>query len=334
MKGDRSTTTLLLALLCWAGHVLQAAGFSEFTPSPSTRLTRVAVNGETGTVYIGGVNKLYQLDGELRVRHTVQTGPVNDNALCPPSTASNSDPTCPIGGTPVAKALTNNANKIMVVDQTRQKLITCGSVFQGTCETRNLENITNSTTYRRDSNQYFVAANAEEATTVAMIAPGPLRHDDVLYVANTYSVGSDHALAYIRKEVPDLSSRRLDARNIFKLSQRDPRSPSNSTYISLGPESRASYLVNYVTVFSHGGFTYFLTNQPREFSKFGDFPPYVTKIIRICQRSTNFTSYTEMTLRCYDNRNRVDYSLLQDAYLSYPSSDIRVSVKSYSEIYA
>ena len=53
-----------------------------FSPSSNTTLRHLAVDPQTGTVYVGAVNHIYQLDSNLTLVVDVTTGPVNDNELC------------------------------------------------------------------------------------------------------------------------------------------------------------------------------------------------------------------------------------------------------------
>ena len=53
----------------------------SFTPSPTT-LRHLAVDPLTGTVYVGAVNHIYQLDSNLTLVVDVVTGPVQDDKGC------------------------------------------------------------------------------------------------------------------------------------------------------------------------------------------------------------------------------------------------------------
>lgn len=66
--------------------------------------------------------------------------------------------------------LTNNVNKALVVDYSRAKLISCGSLYQGICSIIGLDNVSN--TEAEVVNEPIVANNAS-ASTVVFIAPGP-----------------------------------------------------------------------------------------------------------------------------------------------------------------
>ena len=97
--------------------------------------------------------------------------------------------------------------KVLAVDVKRRRLVTCGSLFQGTCQLRDVEDISDAVqTDSRGNTDYFVAANDPLLSTVAFVAPGPSRID-ALYVAATYT---GTAATAVRQAVPAVSVRSLD----------------------------------------------------------------------------------------------------------------------------
>lgn len=148
------------------------------------------LNSTTGKVFIGAVNNIYQLDLQLKLETKVVMGPHEDSVECP-STKS-----CPPN---VTKKLSNYYNKALVIDPMHQWLISCGSLYQGTCSTHDLNNVTIILQQPAES----VVANNATASTVAFIAPGPPTLKHVLYVGATYTQGN------YRSDVPAVSSRSL-----------------------------------------------------------------------------------------------------------------------------
>jgi len=93
------------------------------------------------------------------------------------------------------------------VDVAGRRLVTCGSVFQGTCQLRHVDDISQATeTDSRGNTDYFVAANDPRTSTVAFVAPGPGGVDS-LYVAATYTGTPATA---VRQAVPAVSVRAID----------------------------------------------------------------------------------------------------------------------------
>jgi len=97
--------------------------------------------------------------------------------------------------------------KVLAVDVAGRRLVTCGSVFQGTCQLRHIDDITDAVqTDSRGNTDYFVAANDARLSTVAFVAPGP-GPGDGLYVAATYT---GTAATAVRQAVPAVSLRAVD----------------------------------------------------------------------------------------------------------------------------
>ena len=53
-----------------------------FRPSASTNLRHLSVDAQSGTVYVGAVNHIYQLNSNLSLVVDVRTGPEEDNKDC------------------------------------------------------------------------------------------------------------------------------------------------------------------------------------------------------------------------------------------------------------
>ena len=127
-------------------------------------------------VYVGGVNVLYQLRSEdLGVVHSVRTGPQLDSARCHASGCAAN----------ISQEVTNNFNKVLVVDKENDKLLVCGSVYQGSCSKYELENISEEPEFLPEP----VAANDARSTTFAFIGPQRYNrwgHGNVLYVVRIF----------------------------------------------------------------------------------------------------------------------------------------------------
>ncbi len=82
-------------------------------------LNRMAVDPQTGSIYVGAVNALFKLSPQLELLDSVVTGPKMDSVNCSPGHAC-IEP----------MALTGNVNKVLVIDDPKRRLIACGSVGQ------------------------------------------------------------------------------------------------------------------------------------------------------------------------------------------------------------
>jgi len=137
------------------------ATFLDEEATNATVNNHLVVHKETGVVYVGAVNQIYQLDPNLKLLARNKTGPYEDSTLC------SGYRECPEN---TQFQLTNNVNKALVVDYSRAKLILCGSLYQGICWILGLDDV--STTELEVVSEPIVANN-ETASTVAFIAPGP-----------------------------------------------------------------------------------------------------------------------------------------------------------------
>lgn len=271
---------------------------------------------EWGQVYVGAVNRIYELEPDLRIVSIAETGPVNDSKKCLP------DPKVPECSD--EKRLTDNYNKVLIYYQgSKEKLLTCGSVYQGACEARNLRNISRAHTYYETESilDYAVAANDPYLSTVAFIAPGPgeFAETEVLYVAATYTGSSDLRTSLLRGPVPALSTRSL-GKNRFHLLEKSVKLSG----IYLTKEVRSNYLIKYITGFSSDSYSYFLTQQPETPLTPGVTPKTVSKVISICQDDTYYNSYVDMPLVCQSKSGKV-YNYLQAARVTKASKNLQLS---------
>lgn len=159
-------------------------------PNQEIYFSHMVINESIGFVYIGAVNQIYQLDLNLKPIEKIIMGPREDSNDCPISKGCMPD---------IQKRLSNYYNKALVFDNQHQWLISCGSLFQGTCTAHSLMNVSRIVDQPTES----VVANNDSASTVAFIAPGPEPHKQVLYVGATFTAGS------YRSDLPVVSSRSL-----------------------------------------------------------------------------------------------------------------------------
>lgn len=123
-----SLLLIVVVVLLTGNSSLVSAGpivatFSEPTGNGGHRLQHLVVDKHSALVYVGGVNRLYQLSPELDRQVTVETGPREDSPDCPAVDCLGS----------VIKRLTDNVNKALVIDYTDTRLIACGTLYQGLC---------------------------------------------------------------------------------------------------------------------------------------------------------------------------------------------------------
>ena len=285
-------------------------------PQDGTRLfqfSNLAIDVGTGKVYAGALNHLIQLDENLTSLMVITTGPVPDDPTC--YTAIGQDPCYDFNFNQISLKPTDNYNKVLLVDSKHQQLVVCGNVYQGSCETRDLQNLTAVSPYVGT----LVASNSPSYSTVAFTGPGP-DGDDVLYVGN-YILGI-YDQQWRQFNVDGVSSRNL-LDNKFQLLYIHTNAYTYGTYAFLTPSASLVYNVPYVTGFSIQGFSYFLTQQPASYTPGSPpsvSPQTISKIVQVCQYDINYDSYVEMQIQC--KGNGVDYNLVQAATFVHPGSNL------------
>lgn len=272
--------SLLLAIL---GAPRVYSSYPRFS-SNETVFQHLALHPDpsVGTVYVGARDHLFQLSGldGLRLEVDERTGPVRDSKYClPPVTQEN----CPQAG------LVSNHNKLLLVDPYSFQLITCGSVHQGTCQKRSLENVNEVlfSTERPVDTQY-VAANDPTVSTVGLVVR-PHDKDPVLYVGRGYT--SSH---------PPVSTRQLLTEPVF----------SYEETAKLAVAGRLSeYDHNFVATFARRNHVYFLFFR-RDLKATREYHTYVA---RVCLDDQAYYSYVEVPLTCRSGATGKNYNLLQGA---------------------
>ncbi|XP_049284927.1 plexin-A2 isoform X3 [Anopheles funestus] len=272
----------------------------------NSTLNHLAVDRSTGSVYVGAVNKLYQITNDLNILTVVTTGPQNDSYQC-------TILECPGGA---VKTPMDNVNKMLLIDSNAKNLIVCGSLFQGICHIRNLHNIS----IVEQEVLEAVVANTANASTVAFIAPGPpltSAENNVLYVAVTFTGNSPY-----RSEIPAVSSRSLARDRLFQLAA---SAVTTGTRLFVNNYARETYIINYVYGFSSERFSYFLTTQYKSSSHYAS-KERITKLVRICQDDSHYHSYTEIPVDC-TSKDGTKFKTVSAAYVGKPGHELAQSLE-------
>ncbi|XP_030430837.1 plexin-A4 isoform X2 [Gopherus evgoodei] len=263
----------------------------------------LVVDERTGHIYLGAVNRIYKLSSDLKVLVTHQTGPDEDNPKCyPPRIVQ----TC---NEPLT--LTNNINKMLLIDYKENRLIACGSLYQGICKLLRLEDLFKLGEPFHKKEHYLSGVN--ESGSVFGVIVSYSHMDDKLFIATAVDGKPEY--------FPTISSRKLtknsEADGMFAYVFHDEfvasmiKIPSDT--FTIIPD----FDIYYIYGFSSGNFVYFLTLQPEMISPPGSTTKeqvYTSKLVRLCKEDAAFNSYVEVPIGC--EKNGVEYRLLQAAHLS------------------
>ncbi|KAF3861043.1 hypothetical protein F7725_001298 [Dissostichus mawsoni] len=282
-----------------------------------TSLTHLTVHRRTGEVFVGAVNRVMKLSSNLTEMRSHMTGPVEDNAKCypPPSVRA------------CAHRLdsSDNVNKLLLVDYTGNRLVACGSIWQGVCQFLRLEDLFKLGEPHHRKEHYL--SGAREADGMAGVVVGeddwtadpkrkkPMKGGSRLFIGAAIDGKSEY--------FPTLSSRKLvadeESVNMFSLVYQDEFVSSQikipSDTLSLYP----AFDIYYVYGFSSRTYVYFLTlqldTQLTQMDAGGE-KFFTSKIVRMCSNDTEFYSYVEFPLGC--TKDGVEYRLVQAAYKQKP----------------
>ncbi|XP_063806547.1 plexin-A3 [Pseudophryne corroboree] len=292
-------------LLC---SITKAATFPSFTVS-DTSLTHLAVHKHTGDVYIGAVNRVYKLSENLTELRSHLTGPIDDNSRCypPPSVRVCTHKLSP----------SDNVNRLLLIDYTGNRVVACGSVWQGICQFLRLDNLFKLGEPHHRKEHYLSGAREPDSMTGVIVEQDA--EQSKLFIGTSIDGKSEY--------FPTLSSRKLvrneENEEMFRLVYQDEFVSSQikvpSDTLSLHP----SFDIYYVYGFVSGGFVYFLTLQLDTQQTLLDATGekfFTSKIVRMCSGDPEFYSYVEFPIGC--TKDGVEYRLIQSAYLNRPGQKL------------
>ncbi|XP_021233233.1 plexin-A2 isoform X1 [Numida meleagris] len=303
---------LLASSLSWSAS--GSASFSTFhSEHRDWTFNHLTVHQGTGAVYVGAINRVYKLSGNLTILVAHKTGPEEDNKSCYP----------PLIVQPCSEVLTltNNVNKLLIIDYSENRLLACGSLYQGVCKLLRLDDLFILVEPSHKKEHYLSSVN-KTGTMYGVIVRSE-GEDGKLFIGTAVDGKQDY--------FPTLSSRKLP---------RDPESSAMLDYelhsdfvsslIKIPSDTLAlisHFDIFYIYGFASGNFVYFLTVQPETpegVSNSASDLFYTSRIVRLCKDDPKFHSYVSLPFGCV--RGDTEYRLLQAAYLSKPGDVLAKSL--------
>ncbi|XP_019402406.1 PREDICTED: plexin-A2 [Crocodylus porosus] len=302
-----SVAFVVLVLVLLSRSVAGTALFNTFhSENRDWTFNHLTVHRGTGAVYVGAINRVYKLSGNLTILVAHKTGPEEDNKSCYP----------PLIVQPCSEilTLTNNVNKLLLIDYSENRLLACGSLYQGVCKLLRLDDLFILVEPSHKKEHYLSSVN-KTGTMYGVIVRSE-GEDGKLFIGTAVDGKQDY--------FPTLSSRKLP---------RDPESSAMLDYelhsdfvsslIKIPSDTLAlvsHFDIFYIYGFASGNFVYFLTVQPEtpegvSINSANDLF-YTSRIVRLCKDDPKFHSYVSLPFGCV--KGDVEYRLLQAAYLSKP----------------
>ncbi|KAJ8400690.1 hypothetical protein AAFF_G00394590 [Aldrovandia affinis] len=287
--------------------------FKTFSP-PDWGMTHLVIHNKTGEVYVGAVNWIFKLSGNLTKLRSHMTGPVVDNEKCypPPSVQS-----CPYD-----QVQTNNINKLLLVDYAQNRLLACGSTSQGICQFLRLDDLfkLGEPHHRKE---HYLSSVSESGTMSGVLIEGADGHNSKLFIGTPIDGKSEY--------FPTLSSRKLMANeenaDMFSFVYQDEFVSSQLKIPSDTLSKFPAFDIYYIYSFSSEQFVYYLTLQLDTQLTSPDASGeqfFTSKIVRLCVDDPKFYSYVEFPIGC--TKDGVEYRLVQDAFLSRPGRQLARSL--------
>uniref|UniRef100_A0A3P8RCU7 Sema domain-containing protein n=1 Tax=Astatotilapia calliptera TaxID=8154 RepID=A0A3P8RCU7_ASTCA len=286
----------ILLFLFWLS-VSQAQGGSGKIPTvefiSETLINNVVQDPQTGRIYLGAVNNIFQLSPSLQKEARTETGPKKDAKTCTPPASGCQD-----------TVLMPNSNKLLLVHPSNGSLIVCGSRYRGICSLLNLSNVEQELYYNDNKGERTYVASIEDNVNVVSV------------MSNYTKNGRTFKVFLVGKGYGSLDSTKLISTRILEDYQ-DWVVFEN--IIEASAVQTAPFVLKYLHDFQHAfkedGFVYFLFSRTLD----GTDNKNLTFVSRLCENDQHYYSYTELQLTCGTN-NR--YNKVQAAYVTFPGKEL------------
>lgn len=290
-----SWVSLFLFILCQSrSQAQEESGISPILEFPSEApINNVVQDPQTGRIYLGAVNTIFQLGPTLQVEARAETGPKEDARTCtPPASACQNT------------KLMDNLNKLLLIHSANGTLIVCGSRYRGICSLLNLSNV---------EQQLYYSDSKGERTYVASIE----NHVNVVGVMSTYiKDGHTFDVFLVGKGYGELDSTKLISTRILQ----DYKDwVVFESIIEASTVQTTPFAPRYLHVFRHAfkedGFVYFLFSRTLD----GTDIKNLTFVSRLCENDPHYYSHTELQLNCGLHNQ---YNKVQAAFVASPGKEL------------
>ncbi|KAK7149721.1 hypothetical protein R3I94_009126 [Phoxinus phoxinus] len=263
----------------------------------ATVINNVVQDPETGQIYVGAINGIYQLNQELQVESSAVTGPKNDNPQCtPPITAQCTD----------AKE-TDNINKLLLVNSANGTLVVCGSLFRGICSLVSLHSVDKPVYYSDTKGEKTYVASTEESVAVVGVISF-YRDTNSKEILSVFLVGKGYGGSDSSKLISTRLLQEHLEMDVFE-------NMVEASTVQASPFVQR-YLHDFRHAFKDNDYIYFLFSRTSGTSD----SRKITFVARLCENDHHYYSYTELQLNCTVSVEQQEntYNKVQAAYLAKP----------------
>jgi len=250
-------------------------------------LRNFVFDSNTRRLYVGGVNAVYKLSGNLRQYASVVLGPHEDIVNC--ADTSSLSLSCTL-----ANVSSDSHSQALVLDPDNEVLIACGTLYYGSCAKINMADFS--------SAEYIyhpVVPNDGSKSVTVVVASG-FTGTNMLYVGAAYSTRGDKTL---RDKVGLFSVRDLQT---FELAFVEI---SSSSSVPILPAFQESFTMQFVRAYHFDGHVYFFFRRPVSLES----DQMTSHMLRICTGDQHMRSVVELQLKC--SVNDIVYPYLRDITL-------------------
>uniref|UniRef100_A0A673L8G4 Plexin-B2-like n=1 Tax=Sinocyclocheilus rhinocerous TaxID=307959 RepID=A0A673L8G4_9TELE len=301
---------LLSLLLCFGSSCCDDSFMSD------TIINNVVQDPQTGRIYLGAINNIYQLNYDLQKESSAVTGPRHDNPQCtPPITAQCTD----------AKDM-DNINKLLLVNSANGTLIVCGSLFRGICSLVNLSSVDKPLYYSDTKGEKTYVASTEESVTVVGV---------ISYFIDAHTNANLSVFLVGKGYGSSDSSKLISTRLLQEHREMDVfENMVEASTVQASPFVQR-YLHDFRHAFKDNGYIYFLFSRTPGTSD----SRKITFIARLCENDHHYYSYTELQKIIPSNPNdkvlfavfSVDEDGGHSALCMYPLSSINTRLEEVIE---
>uniref|UniRef100_A0A8C1CJC0 Sema domain-containing protein n=1 Tax=Cyprinus carpio carpio TaxID=630221 RepID=A0A8C1CJC0_CYPCA len=262
-----------------------------------TVINNVVQDPQTGRIYVGAINNIYQLNYDLLKESSATTGPKKDNPHCtPPITSLCTD----------AKEM-DNINKLLLVNSANGTLIVCGSLFRGICSLVNLNSVDKQVYYSDTKGEKTYVASTEESVAVVGVISYFIEANNNANLS-VFLVGKGYGSFDSSKLISTRLLQEHGETDIFE-------NMVEASTVQASPFVQR-YLHDFRHAFKDDGYIYFLFSRTPGTSDSRN----ITFIARLCENDHHYYSYTELQLNCSVKIEQKEntYNKVQAAYLARP----------------